>query len=102
MKLRKILRSNDYGRPSLVAEIELSEEQMRNIRTRILLEMDVVQEHLTRVYWFHGEAIRPCTHPPAPPELNVIDTFKGTPLLEDPESYVNQRLFIKWVFLKRT
>lgn len=101
MKLRHIISTSRAGGPTLVAEIELSETWIRQIRTRILLDMDITEEFLTRIYWYHGEGTKTCTHPPAPVHINCVDTFRGTPLMEDLANQVNQRIYIKWAFSKR-
>lgn len=94
--IRSVIRYAGAGKPVLIAEIELTLEELQAIQTKLVLGLDVIETYSTQVYWFNPG------NPPKPVLLDNPLYIRGTTVQEDIANSVNSKVNTKWLFeLKR-
>lgn len=91
-KIRHVIQYNGHNKPYLVAEAELSPEEVNSIKTRCLISDDVTMNLDTWVYWYQGG------FPPKPVHLNCVNDLKGKLTHKDAANYVNSNDVMEWCF----
>lgn len=92
--IRYILQRTSNGL-CLVAEIKLDADEIKRIKTKLVLGMDVTGIYETSVYWYTNKG-----YPPAPPTVRNPEQVKASPI-HPRHAYnieLNTSAMLEWVF----
>lgn len=92
MKIRTVLIYTGHNKPDLIAEAELTEQEVNHLKTKCLISDHVTMNLDTWVYWYNGG------NPPVPIYLNCVRDIKGSIPHIEPGNYTNTKTVLEWHF----